>query len=244
MSLTNTYISYRLIKLLSTPFEKWKACDLGIIDKEGNILRKPETSQEKDAYSTFEKIVRNIKRAITKLTGHSRAAAILSTLVILKDDYQLPVIGYILKEEVIMPAELVKSLSKKANISTEKGEGLWKKAKIIVKKQYPDVKEDNDRFYSLVVGVLKKSMGIKEESIATDLPIIDFPLRKPDGENNGIPYFNIDIEDANIPNVLNGRERYRRWREYIKDDGIRNWANRNFKPFSIRTKNGIFFRMR
>jgi len=244
MGLTDTYISYRLIKLLSTPFEEWEACRLGIIDKEGNVLKKPGNSEEKNAYSTFERIVKNIKKAITKLTGHSRAAAILSTLVILKDNYQIPILGYILKEEVIMPAELVKSLSKKAGIGIEKGEELWGKAKSIVKKEYPDVKENDDRFYPLVVGVLKKSMGLKEESIATDLPIVDIPMRFPDGQVNGIHYFDVDMDDTNIPNVLNGRERYKRWREFIKDDGIRKWANRHFKPFSIKTKNGIFFRLR
>ena len=39
------FVTYRFIKLLTTPFEKTDAFKLGIIDKDGNRIRKPNSSQ-------------------------------------------------------------------------------------------------------------------------------------------------------------------------------------------------------
>ena len=51
MDLVNTYLSYQLIKLLSTPFSKWGAYKLGLIDEKGEVLRKPETRIEQKLMS-------------------------------------------------------------------------------------------------------------------------------------------------------------------------------------------------
>lgn len=47
-------ITYRVVKLLVTPFEKQDAFKLGIIDKDGNVLKKYKTLQtraEKKSYT-------------------------------------------------------------------------------------------------------------------------------------------------------------------------------------------------
>lgn len=64
-----------------------------------------------------------------------------------------------------MPAELVKSFAKKVGKSTKEVEKLWDKAKAIVAKEYPDVEKDTSQYYALVVGVLKKMVGLKESAI-------------------------------------------------------------------------------
>ena len=54
-------ITYRVIKMLITPFEKTKAFQLGIIDKNGKVLRKAKTltkGSEKNAY-TLERLDTN-----------------------------------------------------------------------------------------------------------------------------------------------------------------------------------------
>jgi len=61
-----------------------------------------------------------------------------------------------------MPAPAIKSLASKAGIDEKAAEKLWSKAKGIVKEEYPEVKEDDDRYYALVTGVFKKMAGIKE----------------------------------------------------------------------------------
>jgi hypothetical protein len=51
-------ITYRLIKLLTTPFEQQDAFKLGIIDKDGKVLRKAKalkTSEEKDSYTLLHR---------------------------------------------------------------------------------------------------------------------------------------------------------------------------------------------
>ena len=64
---------FKLIKTLVTPFNQTKAYRLGIIDAEGNVLRKHkdlESFAEKNAYSNFERIIWNIKKLIMNFPLH------------------------------------------------------------------------------------------------------------------------------------------------------------------------------
>ena len=65
-------ITYRIIKLLVTPFEKQEAYKYGIIDKDGKVLRKTKdlkTAKEKDAYTILHRFVFNLKRLINLIPG-------------------------------------------------------------------------------------------------------------------------------------------------------------------------------
>ena len=65
-------ITYRVIKLLVTPFEKQEAYKYGIIDKDGKVLRKAKdlnTAQEKDSYTLLHRFVFNLKRLVGLLPG-------------------------------------------------------------------------------------------------------------------------------------------------------------------------------
>jgi len=65
-------ITYRIIKLLVTPFEKQEAYTYGIIDKDGKVLRKTKdlvTAKEKDSYTVLHKFVFNLKRLINIIPG-------------------------------------------------------------------------------------------------------------------------------------------------------------------------------
>jgi hypothetical protein len=67
-------IAFRVLYLLVTPFEKSDAYKLGIIDKEGNQLKKMKdlkTSDEKNAYNYLTKLVFNLKKLIAKVPGGS-----------------------------------------------------------------------------------------------------------------------------------------------------------------------------
>ena len=64
------FVTYRFIKLLTTPFEKTEAYKLGIIDKKGfrsdkELLR----ADDKNAYTALHKLVFNIKRIFSKVPG-------------------------------------------------------------------------------------------------------------------------------------------------------------------------------
>ena len=69
--ITDTYMTYQFLKRLTTPFDKTKAFELGIIDKEGKKLKKVETTEEKNAYTYFDRLVFNLKRLIAKVPGGS-----------------------------------------------------------------------------------------------------------------------------------------------------------------------------
>ena len=63
-------ITYRVVKLLVTPFEKQEAFKYGIIDKDGNVLkpyRTLKTTNEKKAYTILHRFVFNLKRILKKV---------------------------------------------------------------------------------------------------------------------------------------------------------------------------------
>lgn len=65
-------ITYRVIKLLVTPWEKHDAYKLGIIDDKGKVLRKArtlKTSEEKNSYTLLHRFVFNLKRLIGIVPG-------------------------------------------------------------------------------------------------------------------------------------------------------------------------------
>ena len=62
-------ITYRVVKLLATPFEKQEAFKYGIIDKDGKVLRKYrtlKTTAEKKSYTILHRFVFNLKRILQK----------------------------------------------------------------------------------------------------------------------------------------------------------------------------------
>lgn len=48
------------------------------------------------------------------------------------------------------------------NVKTPRDEHLWTKAKSIARKEYPDVTEDSDNYYAIVMGIYKKMKGVKK----------------------------------------------------------------------------------
>ena len=56
--------TFRFLKLLVTPFEKTKAFEMGLIDKDGKKLRNPTDGKEKSVYTYFHRLVYNIKKLI------------------------------------------------------------------------------------------------------------------------------------------------------------------------------------
>ena len=69
------FVTYRFLRLLTTPFEKTDAYKFGIIDKDGNRVRQPKstkpavelaTSELKNSYTILHKLVFNIKNYLVK----------------------------------------------------------------------------------------------------------------------------------------------------------------------------------
>ena len=76
----------RFLRLLTQKWEKTDAYKQGIVDKSGKFLKKPETAEEKSAYTIFHRLVYNIKRLINKLPlGKSTLASYAAALFLIKE---------------------------------------------------------------------------------------------------------------------------------------------------------------
>ena len=103
-------ITYRVVKMLVTPFTKFKAYELGIIDEKGKSLRKMKEvkGSEKKHYTMLHRFVFNLKRILQKVGLGSRLGSFAVALALLikedktyaqhKDSIESAVITY-LKEE-------------------------------------------------------------------------------------------------------------------------------------------------
>ena len=64
------FVTYRFIRLLTTPFEKTDAFKLGIIDKDGKRTdKKLYKVEERNAYTVLHKLVFNIKKIFAKVSN-------------------------------------------------------------------------------------------------------------------------------------------------------------------------------
>ena len=83
-------ITYRIVKLLTTPFERQEAFKFGIIDKDGKVLKKSKTlktEKERRAYTLLHRFVFNLKRILKRVGLGSRLGSFAVSLALLiKED--------------------------------------------------------------------------------------------------------------------------------------------------------------
>ena len=89
------FVTYRFLKLLTTPFEKTDAFKLGIIDKDGHRIKLPKstkpaveltTSELKNSYTILHKLIFNIKKLFAKVPGlRTKVGTYAAALFLLKD---------------------------------------------------------------------------------------------------------------------------------------------------------------
>ena len=92
------FVTYRFLKLLTTPFNKTEAFKLGIIDKDGHRILKPKstkpeveiaTTAQKNAYTILHKLVFNIKKLFNKVPGlKTKVGTYAAALFLLKDTFK------------------------------------------------------------------------------------------------------------------------------------------------------------
>jgi hypothetical protein len=83
-------ITYKFLKNLVTPFEKWPAYKLGLIDKEGNIIkpkRERLKQEERDALGYFDVVTLNLRKLLGKLPGGQSAIATYAAAYLLMKEY-------------------------------------------------------------------------------------------------------------------------------------------------------------
>ena len=83
-------ITYRVVKLMVTPFEKQEAFKFGIINDKGKVLKKYKslkTEKERKSYTLLHRFVFNLKRILQKvgLGGKLGSFAVALALLIKED---------------------------------------------------------------------------------------------------------------------------------------------------------------
>ena len=92
------FVTYRFLRLLTTPFEDTDAFKFGIIDEKGNRVKLPKstkpavelsTSELKSAYTILHKLVFNIKKIFNKVPGlRTKVGTYAAALFLLKDTFK------------------------------------------------------------------------------------------------------------------------------------------------------------
>ena len=87
------FYAFRFLKLLVTPWNKMGAYEQGIIDENGKNLKKAKeltTSQEKEVYTVFHRLVFNLKRILEKIPfGKTKLASYAAALFLIKENTNL-----------------------------------------------------------------------------------------------------------------------------------------------------------
>lgn len=85
------FLVYQFIRRLATPFENWDAYKLGIIDKDGKVLKKRKTlktKKEEQAWGLYDIMLANIKKLLAKVPGGSTKLASYAAALFLIKEYK------------------------------------------------------------------------------------------------------------------------------------------------------------
>lgn len=86
--------TFRFLTLLTTPFDKTKAYEVGIIDENGKKRKDFDKNANREAYKNyytpFHRLVFNVKRLMSKAPGGgSRIASYSAALYLIKENYSV-----------------------------------------------------------------------------------------------------------------------------------------------------------
>lgn len=99
-SFTDNLIAFKILYMLTTPFENTDAYKFGIIDKEGNKLKKLKdlnNSDERDSYSSLHRLVFSLKRLLAKVPGgSSQIGSLIAAYYLIKENRDK---SYVLDED-------------------------------------------------------------------------------------------------------------------------------------------------
>lgn len=90
--IVDNLIAFKILKMLVTPFIDTQAYKLGIIDKNGKVLKKTSSmtsSEEREAFTYLDRLVFNMKKIINKLPGgESKLKSLVAGLWLVKEQYE------------------------------------------------------------------------------------------------------------------------------------------------------------
>lgn len=88
--MVDMFLTYQFLKRINVPFEKWDAYKLGIIDKNGKVLKKKkdlEDDNERAAWGYFDILTANLKKILSKFpAGNTLLGSSLASYLMLKEN--------------------------------------------------------------------------------------------------------------------------------------------------------------
>lgn len=145
------YATYNFVRELTKSWDEMKAFELGIIDDEGNILKKARdlrTPEERDSYTLFHRLIWNTKRMLEKLPGGaSKIKSYAAAAWLLRENKELissELIRLVEFDEVNQAKQMLEEVSGPTNVTAgvaKKDNPLCKKKKKKSEKEEP--MEDN-----------------------------------------------------------------------------------------------------
>lgn len=101
--IVDLFLVYSFIKRLATPFNEWPAFKLGIIDADGNQLKKKKdlkTVEERAAFGVYDLMILKLKKLLANVPGgQSRIASYAAALWLIKEHEEIETHGEFMTEE-------------------------------------------------------------------------------------------------------------------------------------------------
>jgi hypothetical protein len=87
--MVDMFLTYQFLKRINTPFKEWDAYKLGIIDKNGKVLKKKKDlkdDNERAAWGYFDILTTNLKKLLAKVpAGDSMIASNIASYLMMKE---------------------------------------------------------------------------------------------------------------------------------------------------------------
>ena len=87
--IVDLFLVYSFIKRLTTPFDQWPAYRMGIIDADGNQLKKRKDLSrvdERDAFGIFDVVILKLKKLLAKIPGgQTKIASYAAAMWLIKE---------------------------------------------------------------------------------------------------------------------------------------------------------------
>jgi hypothetical protein len=236
--------TYRFIKTLVLDWNKTKAYQLGLIDRNGKRLKSPETPEEKNALTFFHRVVFNVKRIFNLAPGGiiRRISTFAAALRLLKETTNLP------EDQIVSILENTYNINLKEYL-TEGIDSNLEPGVYTLSVDYPtkhmdlpegtqiEIFESEQKFlgqqfyrarHLLSNEIIYVNSGIVEEaggfSVSTvNVADIPRPLKSPSGDR----YRKFKIPSPLFNKINSGRNKYQRWDKYLDltDENQMNIAN-------------------
>ena len=188
MQVIDALIALRIVYLLTVPFEQTDAFKLGLIDANGNRIKKAETSVEKSATNMLFRLVWNIKKVFALVpSGATRLGSLAAAYLLVRESYE------------------AKHTEEQALTHfTENFDRVWG-----LPFQDKELVED-------MLSVLDEELSGGVANVAGTGVQTDTPTIKPNKlVRRGRKFAEFSVDNDTFSKFKNGKAKYRRWNQYL-----------------------------